>query len=428
MANLSESLKQVKARLEQLLPEPEVVQTCKELGHVWRDRTLTPVVTIQLFILQLLAKVAMTGLRHVAKVAVSAQAICKAKKRLPLKLLMELVRRSAPEGPPQSVWNGLMVYLADGMSFMTPDTPELAKHYGKAKNHRGTSFGFPLPKILALMDLSGCFIHKVIDLPWARSEFTCLARLFKAIGRNALLLGDRGLVSFVHLAMLTQAGIQGCFRLPRDRVVFNRGKGSRRLIKRLGKQDLLVRWTACRRPDWLSRKRWTPLAGLQLTLRQISFRVCRKGFRTHWAWIITTLIDPQKYPAQELIDLYSKRWQIEVCFRNLKRTLGMAKLSAKSLLGVRKEILAFILLYNLIQRVAQQAAIQQQVDADRISFVDALRWLLWSSPGEPIAKLKVNTRRVRRAPPRRLKNARHRFPQLNGPREELSKPPCHVML
>ena len=132
--------------------------------------------------------------------------------------------------------------------------------------------------------------------------------------------------------------------------------------------------------------------------------------------------------AQELIELYSKRWQIEVYFRDLKRTLGMSMLRAKSVDGVQKEILAFVLLYNLIRRVMQQAAVQQQVAADRISFVDALRWLLWSSLGEPVPKLKVNPIRVRPVPPRKLKNARHRFPQLNASRAQLTKPPCRMML
>ena len=311
MATFSESLRQIKAQVEQLVPDEHIFQTCRDVKHKWRKRVLNPAVTVHLFLLQLLAKVAMTGLRHVARISVTAQAICKAKKRLPLQVLMELVRRSAPEGPPQSLWKGLTLYLADGMGFMTPDTPELARKYGKAKNQRGTSSGYPLPKLLALMDFRG-FIHKVIALPWARQEFTCLARLFKAIGKNGLLLADRGLVSFVHLAMLMQAGIHGCFRLPRGQVTFNRGRASRRLVKRLGRQDLLVRWTACRCPKWLSGNRWQLLAKQELTLRQISFGVCRDGVRTHWAWIITTLTDPVQYPAQELIDLYGKRWQIEM--------------------------------------------------------------------------------------------------------------------
>jgi hypothetical protein len=427
MATVSNALQQVKAHLHEVLPDQEIFDLCRRVGHRWRNRLLNPAVTVQLFLLQLLAKVAMQGLRHVAKLSVTAQAICKAKQRLPLQLLMELVALSAPQGPVRTSWKDLAVYLADGMSFMTPDTPELAERYGKAKNQRGTGFGYPTPKLLALMDFGGV-IHKVIALPWARQEFTCLSRLFRAVARGALLLGDRGLVSFTHLALLLRAGLHGCFRLPRGQVTFGRGKASRRKIKSLGKQDMLVRWTAYRRPAWLSKKRWQTLANEVLTLRQISFRVYRKGFRVQWAWIITTLLDPEKYPAQELIQLYSQRWQVEVYFRDLKKTLGIGMISARTATGVRKEILAFVLLYNLVRRVMQQAAVAQGVAADRVSFIDTMRWLLWSSPGDPIPKLKLNARRVRPSPPRRLKNARHRFPQLNNIRAALTKPRYTVML
>ena len=427
MATLSNSLRHVKAQLDTLLPEQEIFTLCGQLGHVWRDRVLNPALTVQIFLLQLLAQVALRGVRHVAKLQVTAQAICKAKQRLPLQLLMKLVGRSVPSNP-TSLWKGLTVYLADGTSFNTPDTPELDRRYGKARNQRGTSWGFPTPKLLALMDLAGGFIVKVIILPAARQEFTCLSRLFRAVGPQGLLLGDRGLVSFTHMALLIKSGIQGCFRLPRRQVVRGRGKASRRLIKRLGHQDLLVRWIASRRPAWLSELRWQGLVNTELTLRQISFRVCRKGFRTHWAWIITTLLDPEEYPADELIDLYSKRWQIEVYFRDLKQTLGTVMISARTVPGIQKEILAFVLLYNLVRRVMQHAALQQGTTPDRISFIDALRWLLWSGPGEPIPKLVVNPIRLRPSPPRQLKNAPHRFPPLKQPRATLTKPRYQVKL
>lgn len=447
MATLTGTLVHVKAHLQRLVPSDQIRQTCRNLGHIWRDRTLGPDVTVHLFLLQLLAGVALSGLRHVAAIPASAQAICRAKMRLPLQLLMEQVAASAPDGPERSLWRGLAVYLADAMSFMTQDTAALAARYGKPRNQRGTSMGYPTPKLLALMDFGGGFIRRVIALPWARQEFTCLSRLFKAIGSGALLLGDRGLVSFAHLALLMRANVAGCFRLPRGQVVHKHApkrrassggaKGgrrakhasrSRRLISRLGPQDLLVRWTAARRPAWLGRRRWAALAAQPLTLRQIAFRICRPGHRPRWAWIITTLIDPRRYPAGELIKLYGKRWQIEVYFRDLKRTLGLRLISAKTPEGVRKEILAFILLYNLIRGVMQKAAQRQGVEPRRISFIDAMRWLLWSSPGTPLPDLLINPPRTRAAPPRRLKNARHRFPQLNKPRARLNKPPCHVML
>jgi Transposase DDE domain len=428
MATLSGAMRHVKQHLDQLLPEQLVLQLCRDLKHRWRNRVLGPAVTVQLLLLQLLAGVAMTGLRHVSGLSVTAQAICAARMRLPLKLMMELVRRSAASQAVEATWKGLRVYLADGMSFMTQDTAALAEQYGKAKNHKGAGYGYPNPKLLALMDLEGGFIQKVITLPWHRQEFTCLSRLFKAIGASALMLGDRGLVSFTHLAMLMGQGIQGCFRLPRGQAVFGRGRTSRRKIKPLGRQDLLVRWRASQRPKWLSKKRWAALAKQELVLRQIAFRVRRRGFRTQWAWIVTTLTDPKAYPAQDLIDLYGKRWQIEVYFRDLKRTLDMSLISARTPEGARKEILAFVLLYNLIRGVMKEAARRQGTEPERISFVDALRWLLWSEPGAALADLVVNPIRVRNAPPRRVKVARHRFPQLNAPRQQLCKPPCQAML
>jgi hypothetical protein len=91
MATLSKSLGHVKAHLEDFLSTQDILTVSKEQGHKWRKRLLDPAVTVQLFLIQLLAKVAMSGLRHAAKIEVTAQAICKAKKRLPLGVLMELV-------------------------------------------------------------------------------------------------------------------------------------------------------------------------------------------------------------------------------------------------------------------------------------------------------------------------------------------------
>ena len=372
MATFSAALGHVKQHVERCLPQECVCQICAEIGYRWRERQLGPALTIHLVVLQLLAKVALRGLRRVAGIPVSAQAICAAKMRLPVRLFFKLVERSVPRGlSAQDLYKQWKVYLADGTGFMTPDSPELARRYGKSKNQAGPAYGYPTPKLLALAQAGGGFIAKTVLLPYGRQEFACLSRLFKALEPRSLLLGDRGLVSFAHLALLTARGVAGCFRLPRWQVVFGRGTGSRRLGKRLGKQDLLVSWTASRRPKWLSKRRWADIETRVLTLRQISFRICRKGYRTHWAWIVTTLLDPQEYPAQELVELYGRRWAIEVQFRDLKRTLNMAKVSTKTAAGVRKEVLAFILLYNLVRTVICEAAGRQGVPPDRVSFIDA---------------------------------------------------------
>jgi hypothetical protein len=428
MATFSAAVTHVKERLELCLATDFIFKTCREVGHEWRNTPLNPAVTIHAILLQLLASVALRGLRHVANITQTAQAICNAKMRLPLKLFVKLVEYSLPKDFAAAAYKGLKIYLVDGMGFTVADTPPLARKYGKSTNQTRKTPGYPTPKLLALMEAGAGYIGKAIILPYARQEYTCLSRLFKFIDPGSLLMGDRGLVSFVHLAMLMAQGLQGCFRLPRGRIVHGRGTGSRRLKKRLGKQDLLVTWEATRRPKWMSKKRWEKFAQQTLTLRQISFRVCRKGFRTNWAWIITTLLDPEQHPAQKLIELYSERWQIEVYFRDLKCTLNMKKISVKTVKGVQKEVLAFILLYNLIRKVMQEAAERQGVAPDRIGFKDATLWLLYSAPGTPPPKLVVNPRRERATQARRVKKGRRRFPQLNQSRAASCKPRCKVKI
>jgi hypothetical protein len=113
---------------------------------------------------------------------------------------------------------------------------------------------------------------------------------------------------------------------------------------------------------------------------------------------------------------------IEVYFRDLKRTLKLKQTRAKSVDGVQKEILAFVVLYNLVRQVMARAAIRQGVDADRISFADAARWLLWSQPGDELIDLVVNPKRNRDTQPRMLKHGRRKYPRLNKPRARLTKP------
>jgi hypothetical protein len=441
------ALTQVKAQLNPLLPDTLIQQICRELGYRWRQRHLDPATTVHVVLLQLLAGVALAGLRHVAQLPLSAQAFCKARMRLPLQLWMRLVEYSARDGSESSAqehgWKGRPLILVDGTSFQAPDTPPLAQRYGHGKNQRGTSQAFPIPKLLCALDRYSGRLRKVIALPWSRQDATCLHRLFKSLAEHSLLLADRAFAGFAQLALLLEEArdLAALFQLPRGQRVGDpgckarrgrktrRGRRARRRVQRLGKQDLLVQWDrqALRRPGWLSLRRWQALPK-QLILRQIAFRITRKGHRTHWAWLLTTLTNPQLYPAQDLVELYGQRWQVEVCFRDLKQSLGCRRLSARTVEGLRKQLLALVLLYNLVRRVMNQAAQRQGVDPDRISFIDALRWLLWSSPGQALERLVVNPSRPRATQPRRLKHSRHRYPQLNGSRQSLSKPACEAKL
>jgi len=434
MANLAYGLQHVKSHLDQMISSQEILHLAEELGLTWRKRKLNPATTVCAWLLQLLAHVALAGLGRVTQIPASAAAFCKAKQRLPLQLLQKLVARSSrTQGAEPWRWKTFTLCLVDGTSATTPDTAPLAGHFGKAKNQRGTSSGYPIVKLLALLDGSTGLLSKVISLPSWRQEPTCLTRLWAVaagLGEKVLVLGDRGLVSFSPMALLLSQGLQGCFRLPKCQVVKSQRRKSGRLLKRLGRQDLLVSWSRTTCPKWMSRPQWEAPGPVDCTLilRQIAFRVYRPGYRVTWAWIITTLLDPTHYPAQELIELYGRRWQVEVYFRDLKQTLKMKALTCRTLAGVQKEILLFVLLYNLVRRVMLQAAVHQGTTPNRLSFIDACRWLLWSSPGTPLPALKINALRIRPAPPRRLKSTRTKYPPLHGHRPQLTRPPCSVKL
>ena len=92
--------------------------------------------------------------------------------------------------------------------------------------------------------------------------------------------------------------------------------------------------------------------------------------------IATTLLDPMRYPKREIARLYGLRWEIETDFRHLKTTMRMEHLKCQSVDGVLKELMVFVLVYNLVRAAMVLAARRQEVDdPNRISFIDALRWL-----------------------------------------------------
>jgi hypothetical protein len=421
--SIGAAARRIKQELDQWVNQTMVEDACRKAGYRWRKRKLDPLLRVHLMLLQRLAQVALAGLRHVAKVQASAQAICQARQRLPLSVLLELLQASCRSGCANvkevPLWRGLRTWLVDGFSTLAPDTAALDKRYGKGSNQHGRSDGYPLPKLLAMVDWASGLVLRAVALPHARNEKSCLSRLLSHLGNGDLALADRGLVSFAHVALMLRAGVHCCIRLPQSMVVIGWGKGSHRLIRRLGAGDLLVRWIKPpAKPNWMKRSEWDALPQ-QMILRQVSRRIRRRGFRDQWLRVITTLLDPDAYPAQELLDLYARRWQVEVYFRDLKCTLGMKQLSCRSVAGVRKEIVCFLLLYNLVRQVMIRAAAAQGVTPDRISFTDTICWLLWSDPDEPMPKLAVVPRRSRASEPRVLKHGRRKYPMMNGSREQL---------
>ena len=106
-----------------------------------------------------------------------------------------------------------------------------------------------------------------------------------------------------------------------------------------------------------------------------SLTLPRNGFRTKHLWLVTTLVDPRRYPAADIADLYRQRWVAELFLRDIKSTLGMDVLRGKSPAVVLRELTLFWIAYNLIRSLIAAAA-SPALPPTRFSFKSTLSLLL----------------------------------------------------
>ena len=125
------------------------------------------------------------------------------------------------------------------------------------------------------------------------------------------------------------------------------------------------------------------------------------------------------YCVADLAELYRQRWQVETSLAHLKTTMQMDVLHCKTVPGVLKELTVFAIVYNLVRLVMWQSATLQHTAVERISFLDALRWLSAPSTGMPLVALMVNPARPHRVEPRVKKRRPKSFPFMIKPRQAL---------
>jgi hypothetical protein len=221
-----------------------------------------------------------------------------------------------------------------------------------------------------LYSLASGAILNTVQSPWSAQEVPLLRSLWPELQAGDILMGDRAFGAFTILALLPQRGVDVLSRLHQGRR-FRPRQG-----RRIGPGQWLVSWhKPPQRPDYLPEEEWAAVPE-SITVRIIHVRIQQKGFRTQQLWISTTLLDPIAYPAEQIAALYRRRWDMELCFRDLKTTMGMEELRCRTPVMVHKELLAFLIAHNFMRCLIAQAARAHQVCRTRISFkgaVDAAR-------------------------------------------------------
>jgi Transposase DDE domain len=151
----------------------------------------------------------------------------------------------------------------------------------------------------------------------------------------------------------------------------------------------------------------------------VRYHINRPGFRTRQITLVTTLLDGERYRVADLAELCHQRWRVETSLAQLKTSMQMDVLHCKTVPGVLKELTVFAIVYNLVRMVMCQSATLQHMGVERISFVDALRWLGAPSTGVPLGALIVNPARPHRVEPRVKKRRPKPFPLMITPRQAL---------
>ena len=436
------AVQQIKSEVAQFLSPRLIRSVCEAVGHVWRERVLDPVTTVHLFVLQILhGNTACPHVPRLGAVSCTGEAYCQARQRLPLRVLRYLVRALGQHLGASTMlddgrWHGHRTFLVDGSGVSMPDTPELQKQFGQPGG-QAPGCGFPVMHVLALFHAATGLLLNVAGAPLRTHDMSRVGQLHPDLADGDVLVGDRAFCSFAHLALLAARKVFGVFRAHQKQIVDfrphrraassrsrkrgDKGLPTSRWLKRLGRHDQLVEYVKPKtRPVWLTAHAYAALPDM-IPVRELRYTIAVPGRRTRVITITTTLLDPKRYPAADVAALYGQRWRTETNFRHLKQTLRMDVLRCQTVEGVQKELTTYALVYNLVRVVMLEAAKRQDVPVERISFIDAVRWLADAAHGAAELKLRLVPDRPGRIEPRAVKRRPKQYKLLNQPRDALRK-------
>ena len=363
----------------------------EEAGH-FRDRIYSPLITLTLFIEQVLSAdqscvdAVARGLS--ARVALGERPCglnsgpyCKARARLPLGLIErvagEVGARLSEQQPSAWRWRGREVKLVDGTTLSMPDTAENQREFPQHREQR-RGLGFPLARVVAIVSLScGAVLEWAMGPCEGREsgETALLWELAARLRSGDVVVADRCYAGYFMIAWLIRGGVDVVMRQhARRRTDFRRGQA-------LGQRDHLLSWARPQRPDWMDAATYAAMPET-LTMREV-----RVGGWT----LVSSLTNAKEVSKPDLLELYRSRWQVELDLRAIKSVMQMDLLRCKSPSMVRKEIATHLLAYNLVRLVMARAACLAGLLPRQLSFKGALQ------------VLRAFEQNLRHSPPARLR-------------------------
>jgi hypothetical protein len=287
----------------------------------------------------------------------------------PLRALFAQAARPLATADTAGAWyRGWRLGAVDGTTLDVADTPANDAAFGRASSGRGEGVGaFPQVRVVGLVE---CGTHATVKATmgsYATGEQTLAGRLLGELQQGALagvlLLADR---LFVGAELWRTATATGAELLWRAKT----GKTAPKLPVDQVLSD----------GSWLSRlyaasdrRKRHPIV-----VRVVEYAICDPGrpqAKGVTYRLVTTILDPSRAPAAELAALYAQRWEQETALDELKthqRGPGVV-LRSKTPAMVEQEVWAHLLVHYAIRKLMHQAAREQDLDPDRLSFTGTLR-------------------------------------------------------
>lgn len=289
-------------------------------------------------------------------------AISRARSRLGAGPLRQLWRESAKpmaaEGQPGAFYRQWRLVSVDGSTLDVADTARNLAHFGRQESSRGQS-AFPQLRFVALCESGPHAIFAVRMGSYATHETALAGDLLEELRPGMLCLADR---LFPNFKLWQKAAATGAALLWRTR-----------LNADLPVEEVLADGSYLSRIYPSEKAKRQKRGGLMV--RVIEYELAGVEGAEPLYRLLTTILDCDQAPAQELAALYPERWEIEITLDEFKTHMrgGQIVLRSKTPELVEQEFYGMMLAHRAVRCLMNEAALRQNLDPDRLSFTHAIR-------------------------------------------------------
>lgn len=408
-------------------------------GRVFYNRLLTPLVTLWLLLFQRLnpdhtLEAALTHAQNGGADrlqpklsrdlhSTSTGPYSEARRRLPVDFLRQALQglgEKISRWDPNALWQGWRLVLLDGSTVRLRSYGDIPKEFPPHRNQHATSYWCLMRVVVGFCACTGAALDCALG-SMHLSEQALACQIIARAAAGCLFIGDRNFGIFLIAQAACAQGQEVLLRLTEMRA-------AKLLGGKLRLGDHPVAWQATHQSQRLAELSPQPIAG-----RLLVVQLHRRGFRSFRLCLFTTLSDSARYPLAELVQLYGRRWLVELNLRYVKAQMDSAQLETHGAEMAGKEWLASLMAYNLVRAAMLCAALHAQIPPLNLSFSACRRrlerWLQdlgsrqpptcaqWEKLLDQLGRCRLPKRRkARPAEPRAQRQVWRSFPPLRGSR------------